>query len=271
MSTSQYLQRPAGRIAYDVTGTGPLVVCVPGMGDIRSTFRFLAPALAAAGHRVATMDLRGHGDSDATFATYDDDALAADVAALLDHLGEPATIVGNSMGAASAVLVAARRPELVRGLALLGPFVRNPKSNPLMSALMRVLLAPAWARLTWAAYLPKLYAGRRPADFDQHRAGIDTALRRPGAGRAFSRTTRSSHDQAEAAAPSVTAPAVVLMGEQDPDFADPAAEARWVATTLGGPAEVVMLPDCGHYPQAQQPELAAAAVLDLMRRVPADA
>ena len=40
------------------------------MGDLRSVYRFLAPALVEARYRVATMDLRGHGDSDATFERY---------------------------------------------------------------------------------------------------------------------------------------------------------------------------------------------------------
>ena len=99
-----------GRIAYDVTGSGPLVVAVPGMGDLRSSYRHLAPALVAAGFRVATMDLRGHGDSDTTFAAYDDPAAASDVIALIEHLGGPALVIGNSMGAAAAVIAAAENP-----------------------------------------------------------------------------------------------------------------------------------------------------------------
>jgi pimeloyl-ACP methyl ester carboxylesterase len=47
----------------------PLVVLVPGMGDLRASYRFLAPALKEAGHRVACTDLRGHGDSDAMFSS----------------------------------------------------------------------------------------------------------------------------------------------------------------------------------------------------------
>ncbi|HYM84544.1 MAG TPA: alpha/beta hydrolase, partial [Candidatus Dormibacteraeota bacterium] len=35
-SEALYHGRPGGRIAYDVAGEGPLVVCVPGMGDLRS-------------------------------------------------------------------------------------------------------------------------------------------------------------------------------------------------------------------------------------------
>src|SRR4051812_49552667 len=98
----QWLPRPQGRIGYDVAGSGPLVVCVPGMGDLRSTYRHTVPALVAAGFRVATMDLRGHGDSDATFDSYDDVAAGTDVIALIEHLGGPAVVLGNSMGASAA-------------------------------------------------------------------------------------------------------------------------------------------------------------------------
>src|ERR671939_326227 len=98
-SLTRYLDRSEGRIAYDVRGEGPLVVCLPGMGDVRFTYRVLADQLAAAGYRVATMDLRGHGDSDTTFERYDDVAAGQDALALTAHLtdghGGPATIVGN--------------------------------------------------------------------------------------------------------------------------------------------------------------------------------
>ncbi len=56
------LDRPGGRIAYDIVGRGALVVCVPGMGELRSSYRYTVPARTEAGLRVATMDLRGHGD-----------------------------------------------------------------------------------------------------------------------------------------------------------------------------------------------------------------
>lgn len=96
-SPTQYLDRGEGRIAYDIAGSGPLVLCVPGMADLRSTWRQLIPALVEAGFRVASMDLRGHGDSDTTFSSYDDVAAATDIAALVEHLGGPAIMVGNSM------------------------------------------------------------------------------------------------------------------------------------------------------------------------------
>ena len=128
-----YLPRPKGRIAYDLVGdTGPLVVCMPGMGDLRSSYRHTRPALVRAGFKVATMDLRGHGDSDTTFSEYDDVAAGSDAVALVQHLQQPAVLVGNSMSAGAAVWAAVERPDLVTGLVLIGPFVRQVPMNPLL-------------------------------------------------------------------------------------------------------------------------------------------
>ena len=262
---TEYLQRPEGRIAYDLTGAGPLVVCLPGMGELRSVYRFTVPALVAAGYRVATMDLRGHGDSDATFSRYDDVAAGEDALALIEHLGGPALLVGNSMGAGAAVWAAAERPELVTGLGLLGPFVRNPPTSRGMVALFRILMAPLWARLAWTAYLPSLYPGRKPEDFEEHRRAIGDSMRRPGYARAFSRTTHTSHAPVEARLPEVRQRALVVMGERDPDFRDAGAEARWIAERLR--AEVVLVPDAGHYPQVERPDVVNPALVDFCSSV----
>ena len=262
---TRYLDRPGGRVGYDVAGEGPLVVLVPGMGDLRAAYRFLAPALRAAGYRVASTDLRGHGDSDATFSSYGDEQTAGDVVALICELGGPAVIVGNSMAAGSAVLAAAQRPELVSGLVLVGPFVRNPSVGAGRRVLLRVAMAPLWAAISWKSYLPKLYAGRRPADFGEYRDQVVASLRRPGYARAFSLTTRTSHAAAEARLADVTAPALIVMGEQDPDFGDPAGEAAWIAQAIG--AQVVMVPEAGHYPQSQRPDITTGAVLRFLATV----
>jgi pimeloyl-ACP methyl ester carboxylesterase len=55
------------------------------------------------------------------------------------------------------------------------------------------------------------------------------------------------------------------MGEQDPDFPDPRAEADWIAHALR--AEVVMVPEAAHYPQSQRPDLTNAAVLRFLETV----
>jgi pimeloyl-ACP methyl ester carboxylesterase len=266
---TRYLARPDGRIGYDIAGEGPLVILVPGMGDLRDGYRFLAPALREAHCRVACTDLRGHGDSDATFASYGDADTAGDVAALIGELGGPAVVVGNSMGAGAAVLVAAQRPETVSGLVLVGPFVRNGAVSAMQRLLLRAAMAPPWAAISWKSYLPKLYSGRRPADFAEYREQVAASLRRPGYASAFSRTTRTSHALAEARLADVTAPTLIVMGEQDPDFPDPRAEAAWIAQALR--AEVVMVPEAGHYPQSQRPDITAGAVLRFLESAPSRA
>ena len=108
-------------------------------------------------------------------------------------------------------------------------------------------------------------AAQRSADFSEYRDQIVASLRRPGYARAFSRTTRTSHAAAEQRLASVTAPALVVMGEQDPDFPDPRGEADWIAHALS--ARVVMVPEAGHYPQSQRPDLTSAAILRFLETV----
>lgn len=269
--TLQHLTRPEGRIGYDVTGDGPLVVLVPGMGDLRSAYRYLVPALVLAGYRVATTDLRGHGDSDPTFTTYGDAATGSDLVALIVELGpgaHGAVVVGNSMSAGAAVWAAAEQPDLIGGLVLLGPFVRDGKVGAVQRLMLRVATTPLWAAAAWKSYLPKLYAGRRPDDFDAHRDAIVASLKGAGRAKAFSLTTRISHADAEARLASVHAPTLVVMGELDPDFASPADEATWIAEQLDG--TVVMVPEAGHYPHSQRPDVTGPAIVDFLATLPGE-
>ena len=263
--TPQFIGRDEGRIAYEVFGAGPLVVCLPGMGELRSVYRFTVPALVAAGLRVATMDLRGHGDSDATFVSYDDVAAAQDALALITHLGGPAVVVGNSMGAGAAVWAAAEQPQVVAGLVLIGPFVRNVPTNPLVSLAFRLAMAGPWAPSLWRAYLPTLYPGGRPADFVGHLEAIAAGMRRSGHARAFRATTRTSHAPVEARLSEVTAPALVVMGERDPDFSDPVGEARRISDRLG--AEVLLVPRAGHFPHVESPGLVNPTLVEFVARM----
>ncbi len=264
-TTTAYLSRPEGRIAYDIAGAGPLVVLVPGMGELRSSYRFLAPVLIAAGYRVASTDLRGHGDSDTTFGSYGDVDTASDVSALIEELGGPAVIVGNSMGAGAAVLVAAEQPELVSGLVLVGPWVRNGAAGAIQQALFRVMMARPWVAAAWKAYMPRLYAGRRPDDYGEYRDQLVANLHRPGHAKAFSLTSRTDHAPAEAHLGQVTQPTMIVMGQLDPDWPNATAEADWIGEKLHG--EVVMVPEAGHYPQSQQPAETGEAVMRFLATV----
>jgi hypothetical protein len=79
----------------------------------------------------------------------------------------------------------------------------------------------------------------------------------------------AAHSAARGHGPAVGRPVLVVMGEQDPDFPDPAAEAAWIAQAMR--AQVVMVPEAGHYPQSQQPEITAGAVLRFLAAVPSPA
>jgi pimeloyl-ACP methyl ester carboxylesterase len=259
------LERPGGTVAYDVEGDGPLVICAPGMGDLRSVYRFLAPVLARTGFRVATMDLRGHGESDATFDTYDDVATGTDLIALADRLGGPGLLIGNSMAAGAAAWAAAESPNTVAGLVLIGPFVRNPPAGLAARIAFRSALLRPWGYAAWKAYYASLYPGRRPPDLDLHLARIDDSLRKPRHWRAFVATTHTSHEPVEARLGEIRAPVLVVMGERDRDFHDPRAEADLIAERLH--AEILVVPGAGHYPQAEFPDIVNPAVIDFARRV----
>ena len=59
------------------------------------------------------------------------------------------------------------------------------------------------------------------------------------------------------------------MGTKDPDFRDPAAEARFVADATGG--EVLLVEGAGHYPHAEMPDQVVPATVALLRRTAARA
>ncbi len=61
----------------------------------------------------------------------------------------------------------------------------------------------------------------------------------------------------------VRAPSLVVMGSRDPDFKDPRAEAMWVAQQLKG--EVKLIPDAGHYPQAETSVTTGKAILSFLK------
>lgn len=79
------------------------------------------PTALALGRSMLSVDLAGHGRSDwRGDADYRPDLLAEDVLVALDALAsDPFVLVGHSLGALTAILVAAQRPDLVRALVLL--------------------------------------------------------------------------------------------------------------------------------------------------------
>jgi pimeloyl-ACP methyl ester carboxylesterase len=117
------------RIAYEVHGEGERVlVLIHGLLMNRHMYDRLAPAMAATGHRVVTIDLLGHGESDRPpeMVHYGINLFAEQVVALLDHLGtKEAVIGGTSLGANTALTIARSNPERVRGMLVEMPVLDN--------------------------------------------------------------------------------------------------------------------------------------------------
>lgn len=245
------LARPGGTLAYDVAGRGPLVVLLPGLGQLRSAYRHLVPELVARGFRAVAVDLRGHGGSSVGWDAYGADAMGPDVVALIEALGGPALLVGNSYGAGPAVWAAAERPDLVAGLALTGPFVRPQRTPWALRVAMAALFAGPWRVAAWDAFTNGLLRAGRPDDQDAERARLRASLREPGRFAALAAMLARDDAPVAARLGRVRAPALVLMGTADPDFPDPMAEARAVAEALGGRAEA--LEGVGHYPHLEVP------------------
>lgn len=266
-SQVRYLQRPEGRISYTVEGSGPLVVAVPGMGDLRSTYRELTGPLLEAGFRVAVTDLRAHGESDTTFREFGDIASARDLIALIDELGGRAVVLGNSMGAAAAAWAAAERPDAIEGLVLFGPLLRDPAMSHLAVAsihgMYRVLFIGPWGPAVWAGYYRSINKGRTAPWLKEHAADLKRNLSEPGRLRSFRHLTlQLTHSVVEPRLPEVQASMLAFVGTLDPDYRDPEAEADWIES-LG--AEVVRVPESGHYPQAQRPDIVVPATLAFLR------
>lgn len=263
---ARFLERQGGRIAYDDTGGGgPLVVAVPGMGDVRGVYRFLAPRLAEAGHRVVTVDPRGQGESSAAWDDYSAPAIGDDVVALVRHLDAgPARVLGGSMAAAAGVWAAAEAPAAVAALVLFGPFVREVPLTLVQRVSVWALTTLPGGPGNWTnLYYKTLYPSAPPADLPAYLTALKANLAEPGRFAALRAMMRASKARAEARLTQVQAPVLVVMGTKDPDFADPAAEARLVADRLSG--EVLLVDGAGHYPQAEFPDVVAPRVAAFLR------
>jgi pimeloyl-ACP methyl ester carboxylesterase len=277
---TEFLDADGGRIAYDMTGQGPLVVLSHGMGDHRQVYRFLAPMLAAAGYRVANTDMRGHGESSMGWKSVTGtDAItrtdvAGDLLSVIRHLGGPAVIVGQSLSGGAATIAAAKAPGLVSAIVEIDPFTRTQKID--LGGLLRIrryrrgMIRLAGTQMLhslrwWMRYLDVAYP-TKPADYAEYMAGLRAKLSEPGRMAEFMKTGKSTPADAGAQLPNVRCPALVIMGTQEPDFAHPRAEAEAIAAAMPpGLGTLAMIDGAGHYPHAQCPDEVAALVTGFLK------
>ena len=101
-----------------------------GLGSSSASWRHVGTAIGDR-FRVIAPDARGHGDSEWT-AEYSLELMRDDVVRLMEAIGVlGAIVVGHSMGALTAYLLAATRPELVRLLVLEEMPPPDPAKPPL--------------------------------------------------------------------------------------------------------------------------------------------
>ncbi|MER5409126.1 alpha/beta hydrolase [Streptomyces sp. NPDC002769] len=271
---TEHLAVDGGTIAYEVAGSGPLIVLAHGMGDHRGAYRAVTPQLIAAGYRVAAVDLRGCGESSADWPDWSRTAIADDLLAVIRHLGGPAVLVGHSISGGAATIAAAREPELVTAVIELAPFtrkqsmglgdLRSKRVRQGMLRLMRVIVTGSIP--AWHSYLEVAYPGVKPADFDERVGHIEAMLREPGRMKALQGMGRTTPADAGAQLGNVRCPVLVVMGTDDPDWSDPHAEGAAVVEDLpSGLGHLEMIEGAGHYPHDQYPDQVVSLMLSFLR------
>jgi 3-oxoadipate enol-lactonase len=210
------------KLYYEEAGEGVSIVLIPPAGATASTWGSAVDALARIG-RVITYDRRGYarsaGEPVRSMRTH-----TADAAALLEHLEmSPAVVVGTSAGAAIAVDLAVRRPDLLQAVVaheFPWRFTRHVPARSQISALAKIVSLTVLGRQADAAeaLLRSAYSYRDggsawdafPADW--RRAGRENA----GAALADFRNSIGVYPSAEALA-TVAVPVVCTYGARSPD------------------------------------------------------
>jgi pimeloyl-ACP methyl ester carboxylesterase len=263
---TRFFNRPEGTLAYsEYEPHGALVLMLPGMGALRSEYRYLAPKLSDAGYHAVTVDLRGQGESSVPWESYDVPSVGGDILALIAYLNAgPAHVIGTSFAPAPMVWASVERPDTIRSMVLISPFVRQTKINPIMMVLFRLMMNNPWRVRTWSMYYRTLFPSHKPADFQDYLKQLRENLSEKGRFDAVKRLGSSSRRPSAERLKKVKAPTLVIMGTKDPDFPDPAVEGRIVADQIGGSLELVE--GSGHYPQTEMPEKTTSIIIDFFKR-----
>lgn len=246
---------------YTVTGTGPeTIILVHGLMLASPSWHHQVAHLSRT-HRVITFDLRGQGASEKTRDGLDLDSLAEDTATLIRTLApQGAHLVGFSMGSFVALRVAARHPDLVRTLALIGPSgeAEDPRNRWRYKVLIG-LVSVFGPRVAIGPMMKILFGDSFLADPAQtpvldHWRRYLRALPRSLVRAAAASAARGAI-MAELA--SITAPTLVISGTEDRPI--PPLHARRVADAIPG---AVFLPvaGAGHAVMLERPDLVNAAL-----------
>jgi 3-oxoadipate enol-lactonase len=251
--------RSTGRVAFVETGPadGAPVVLLNGLGLPAAEWRHQAEALASpehGAHRVVAVDRRGHGRSAYT-AVGSMDELVADVIEVMDFLGvESADLCGLSLGGTEALALSVAFPHRVRRLALADTFAELPPA--LAEARMQGMRASAASgmnALAEAVVDGMLY--RTPAP--ERRTELIAGFEQLGEAAFFELMTVLYECRLDEQLARVSSPTLVIGAAQD--TRTPPQSMRSLAGAIPG-ARFQEIPDAGHFPHLEQPDLFSAAL-----------
>ncbi|PVC83861.1 alpha/beta hydrolase [Streptomyces sp. CS090A] len=256
----------------DTGGDGEPVVLVNGTAASRTTWRaHQTSALVAAGYRVVAPDNRGLPPNELPPGGITPEAMAADVAALIDHLGlAPCRIVGFSLGAVVVGELLLARPELVSQAVLMAGRARPDTFGSALNTARRDLYdsgmdVPASHRAVFSAlcYLSP-HTLRDPA---AARDWIDVFTCAPGANGPGVRAQYDAMGDADRL-PRFAAIDVPLLciGFAD-DVMVPPTATREIAETVPG-ARYTEIERAGHFGHLERPDEVNAALLGFFAEAP---
>ena len=257
-------------------GEGPPIVLLHGLGATNASFLPTLHELSR-DYRVIAPDLPGFGDSGKPLRAYHAGFFAKWAKGLLDALGlERAHFIGNSMGGRIALELALRHPERVDRLALLAPAVAFRKLRQLVPV-VRILrpelgvLPMIVPRASVIQGTRRLFARSSRLEAAWYQAAADEFLRvfaMPRGRIAFFSAAREIYLDEPfgrrgfwSRLEKLERPALFVWG--DCDFLVPAAFARHVERSLPRVRSVI-LQNCGHVPQFEQPEITHRLVREFL-------
>ncbi|WP_316412348.1 alpha/beta fold hydrolase [Mesoterricola silvestris] len=235
---------PSGPQVAFLGGTGPLLVLIHGAGDHAGTWAKVAPALLR-DHALLIPDLAGHGESAPGEGPIDTAAIVEGLEAVLQDLGRGrrATLVGNSLGAWMALVLARRQPALVEKVVAVN-------GGPLAGSGAPVNLLPATreeARRTMAQL-------RDPSSPPIPDAVLDDMIRGAGTGSlarfAGTAATMGPWLLTEAQLADLQVPVRMVWGASDALM--PLDYARRMGAALPD-SRLFPVERCGHVPQSEAP------------------
>ena len=253
-------------LPYIEVGSGPVLVLLHAFPLHRGLWRDVAGPLAADGWRVITPDLPGFGD--ATQPATSIDAMADDVASLLDRLDEHAAVIGGcSMGGYVSLAFAERYPHRVAALVLVDTKA-SADGDDARANRERVAhqVTDAGSTQALAAVMPESLLG--PHTREHHRQIVDwlrTAIlaARPAGVAAAQRAMANRRAQFETLR-RLTVPVLAIRGADD-GVATAEDHAAMAAAAIDGLD--VTIPDAGHLLPIERPDAFVAQVCDFLRRV----